>query len=166
MATLALADSSLQRWWRLRSATERSVILAAGLIVSVAVAWIAVWQPLQRDTVRLQRQVTAQRAALAEAQRQAGEIASLARASVPEPSGDLRADVNAALSKQQPRLVPAAIEPVERAGLRVTFESLSFESLVALLDTLQRDVRVRATDLSTTARVEPGQVRAEITLRR
>jgi type II secretory pathway component PulM len=47
--------------------------------------------------------------------------------------------------------------------LRVTLDAVSFDALVTLLDALQRDARLSAVDLTAAARVEPGQVRAEMT---
>ena len=47
--------------------------------------------------------------------------------------------------------------------LRVTLDAVSFEALTRLLEALQRDARLNAVDLTAAARVEPGQVRAEMT---
>lgn len=166
MASLTLPESSLLRWWRLRSTGERSLMRAIAALSILVLAWVALWQPLQRDSARLQRQVLAQKAALTEAQRQADEIASLARQAQPEAARDLRTELTVALAKQQPRLAPTAVEAADQGALRVIFETIGFDSLVGLLQTLQRDARIRATELSATARVEAGQVRAEIILSR
>ena len=58
---------------------------------------------------------------------------------------------------------------IERVGdqrWRATLDAISFDSLTAFIDALQRDAGVRAAELSVTARVEPGQVRADVTLAR
>ena len=46
------------------------------------------------------------------------------------------------------------------------FRPVDTEDLAAFLDALQRDARLRAVELVATARVEPGQVRADVTLAR
>jgi hypothetical protein len=40
---------------------------------------------------------------------------------------------------------------------------VSFDALASLLEGLQRDARLSAVELTAAARVEPGQVRAEMT---
>ena len=74
---------------------------------------------------------------------------------------DARADVEAALARQG--LKATAIERGDDQRLRVTLDAVSFDALVTLLDTLQRDARLSAVDVTAAARVEPGQVRAEMT---
>ena len=57
---------------------------------------------------------------------------------------------------------------VEVAGTRaaLTIPSIRFATLVALVDTLARTEAVHVVDATIAARVEPGQVRAELTLAR
>ena len=150
------------QWWQLRSQKERiSLAIAAG-IVAIALAWVALWRPLTSDIARLSQQVATQRVALAEAQRQANDIANLSsKAAVPAPR-DARADVEAALNRQG--LKPTAIDRIDNDRLRVSFDAVSFDALTELFDRLQRDARLRAVDATITARVEPGQVRAELIL--
>ena len=132
----------------------------AGLAV-VAIVWLLVWQPLTRDSARLERQLAAQRVTLAEARRQADDIAGLARLAPASIARDPRGEVDAALTRQG--LKAAAIERTDER-VRLTFDSIAFDALTALLEALQRDAKLRALELSVAARVEPGMVRAEVTL--
>jgi type II secretory pathway component PulM len=149
-----------RQWWQLRSAPERSAWLVAGGIALALVAWVLIWQPLTRDTERLERRLVEQRATLATARRQADEIASLSRSAIEPSPRDARADAEAALARQG--LKATAIERGDDQRLRVTLDAVSFDALATLLDTLQRDARLSAVDLTAAARVEPGQVRAEM----
>jgi type II secretory pathway component PulM len=150
------------RSWQLRTRVERVTLKwAAGLAVAV-VAWIALWQPMARDSERLERRLVAQRAALAEAQRAADDIASLTRNSPAPAPRDARADLDAALAAAG--IKPAGVDRGDDGRLRVTIDAISFDALAAMLDTLQHDARLRAVELTATARVEPGQVRAELVL--
>jgi len=151
-----------RQWWQLRSPAERSAWTVAGVIAAVFVAWALIWQPLTRDTERLERRVGEQRAALVTARRQADEIAALARRTVEPTPRDARADVDSALARQG--LKATAIDRGDDQRLRVTLDAVSFEVLASLLEALQRDARLSAADVTATARVEPGQVRAEMTL--
>ena len=150
-----------RQWWQLRSPSERTAWLVAGGIALALVAWVLIWQPLTRDTERLERRLAEQRATLATARRQADEIASLARSAIEPARRDARADVEAALARQG--LKATAIERGDDQRLRVTLDAVSFDALATLLDTLQRDARLTAVDVTAAARVEPGQVRAEMT---
>jgi type II secretory pathway component PulM len=164
MAT-ALQPSSRERfgqWWQLRSRAERMLLSLGGTVVLVGVVWIALWQPMQRDIERMTRDLGAQRAALAEARRRAEDIATLSRNTVAPAPRDARADLDAALARHG--IKATAIDRIDNDRLRVTFDAVGFDALPPLLETLQHDARLRAVDLVATARVEPGQVRVELTL--
>jgi general secretion pathway protein M len=153
------------QWWGLRTGRERVALVLVGSAVALALLWWLAWQPLQRDSERLGRELVQQRAMLADARRQSDEIAGLARNAPAPPAGDARAAIDSALAKQG--LKPSgAIDRIEGERWRVTFDAIGFDALASLLETLQRDAGVRATEVSVTGRVEPGQVRAEVTLAR
>jgi type II secretory pathway component PulM len=150
-----------RQWWQLRSPAERSAWLVAGGIALALVAWVLIWQPLTRDTERLERRLIEQRATLATARRQADEITALARSAVEPSPRDARSAVESALARQG--LKATAVERGDDQRLRATLDAVSFDALASLLEALQRDARLNAVDLTAAARVEPGQVRAEMT---
>ena len=86
---------------------------------------------------------------------------SSARRTVEPAARDARPDVESALARQG--LKATAIDRGEDQRLRVTLDTVSFDSLATLLEALQRDARLSAVDVTAAARVEPGQVRAEMT---
>ena len=149
-----------RQWWQLRSPAERSAWLVGGGIVLGLAAWALIWQPLTRDTERLERRLVEQRATLATARHQADEIAALARRTVEPSPRDARADVESALARQG--LKATAIDRGDEQRLRVTLDAVSFDALASLLEALQRDARLSAVEITAAARVEPGQVRAEM----
>jgi general secretion pathway protein M len=156
----------MTQWWQLRSRREQLVLLLVGTLAAVALLWSFVWQPLVRDTERLSRALADGRAALAEARRQSDEIAGLARNAPAAPAGDARTAIDGAMSKQGFKPAGNGIERVGDQRWRATLDAISFNSLTTFIDALQRDAGVRATEVSVTARVEPGQVRADVTLAR
>jgi general secretion pathway protein M len=149
-----------RQWWQLRSPTERSLWLVAGGIVLVLAVWLLLWQPLTRDIERLERRLVEQRATLDTARRQADEIAALARNTAVPAARDARSDVESALARQG--LKATAIDRDDQR-LRVTLDAVPFDVLATLLESLQRDARLTVAELTIAARVEPGQVRAEMT---
>ena len=164
-STTVNAREALAQWWQLRSRPERQVLIAVGAVVALALAWLIVWQPLERDSERLTRRLANDRAALADARRASDEIAGLARAAAPI-AADPRAALDSVLAAQNLRTVASAIERVDNDRVRVTLDRIGFDALTALLDALQRDARLRAVEVVATARVETGLVRADLTLTR
>jgi type II secretory pathway component PulM len=164
MATAAMSDRSFRQWWRVRSATERSIVAGLALLLGLALLWVLLWQPLQRDALRLRRQLAVQGAALAQARREADEIAVLARQPASTPATSPRADLEALLAKEG--LSATAIETLDASRLRLTFDNVAFDTLAPVLQSLQQDARLLAVEVSATARVEPGKVRAEVILTR
>ena len=153
---------SLPQWWQLRTPVERAATALLVAIFVVALAWLFVWQPMQRDVERMTRQVALERTALTDARRRADDIAALARNSAVPAPRETRGELDAALARAG--IKPIGLDRVDNDRLRLVIDSLGFDSLVSLLDGLQRDVKLRVVDLTVTGRVEPGQVRAEITL--
>jgi len=154
------------QWWQLRSRSERILLAAAAGIAALALAWLVVWQPLARDTDRLGRQVETDRAMLADARRRADEIAGLARNAPSVAPAEPRAALDAGLTQQNLKSAATTIERIDNERIRLTFDAIGFDALTAFLDALQRNARLRAVELVATARVEPGQVRADVTLAR
>ena len=164
MATLPAVDSRarMAQWWQLRSRVERTLLSIVGGAVLAAIAWLVLWQPMRQDSDRLVRQVAAQRTALATARVQADDIAGLSRNTAALAPRDARADLDAALAQQG--LKATTIDRADGDRWRVNFDAIAFDALLKLVETLQRDAHLRAVDLTSTARVEPGQVRAELVL--
>ena len=164
MTTTAELDARerMTHWWRLRTRAERLALIAGAAVAVAAFAWLVVWLPLQGDIERLARDLAVQRAALAQAQLQADAMPGLERRT-PAAVRDARAALDLALSQSGVKTTA-----IDRSGddLRVTVEGISFDALTVLLESLQRDAALRVVDLTVAARVEPGMVRAEFTLRR
>jgi type II secretory pathway component PulM len=154
------------QWWQLRSRSERILLTAAAGVAGLALAWLVVWQPVVRDTDRLTRQIESDRATLADARRRADEIAGLARSAPSVATADARAALDPVLAQQNLKAAATTIERIDNERIRLTFDTIGFDALTAFLDALQRDARLRVVELVATARVEPGQVRADVTLAR
>ncbi len=138
--------------------------MALAAAVVAALLWLSIWQPMQRDIERMTRALASDRSALAEARRKTDDIATLARSTPTPDARDARADFDAVFARAGVK--PTSIDRTDDDRLRVGIDNIGFDALVAVLDSLQREARLRAVDLTVTGRVEPGQVRAELTLAR
>ena len=151
------------RWRAVRTPSERRIVIALAVLVAVTLGWIALWQPLQRDRELLRTTVPAERAALAQAQKMADEMAALARVAPAPPSPDPRALLERMLGERGLRAAVTQLDWRDDRA-RIVFADIGVEPLVALVDALSREAQLRIVEMTLTARVEPGAVRAEFTL--
>jgi type II secretory pathway component PulM len=79
--------------------------------------------------------------------------------------GDSRVAIERVLGE---RALKGALTSLEVKDNRttITFAAISFDALVGVLDTLAKTDGLRAVDATLTSRIDPGTVRAEITLTR
>jgi len=153
------------RWMAGKSPAERGIAVTLFVAVAAALLWVMVWQPLSRDTVALRLARAANASTLAEARDRVKELAELSRTSAKTASVDARADLDRALSQLNLRTAATSVEWREgRASL--VFAAIGYDTLIGLIDALQRDARLRVVEATITARVDPGTVRAELTLAR
>ena len=159
------APPALVRWWAAKGPAERRIVIAIIALVMAAVGWLAIWQPLQRDLATLHVSVPAQRSALVNAQRMADEMAGLSRTQAPVNATDARSELERVLSQHGLRSSVTQIDWQEGRA-RVVFATIGFDSLIPTLEALQRETGLRIIEATLTARVEPGNVRAELVLAR
>jgi len=159
------APAPMAQWWASKPRGEQRIIAGLALVAGVALAWWAVWQPLTRDISAMRAANARAGVALADARRMSDEIASLSRMAAlggdTEPRGDLervlvQQNLRAALTQQD----------WKDGRARLVFGAVAYDTLVAGLEALQRETRLRVVEATLTARVEPGTVRAELVLAR
>lgn len=158
-------SARVSRWWAAKRPYERRVVAAFAVLVVVTMGWLALWQPLQQDLAALRGAAPAERGALAEGERIAAEIAALARAAPLPPPPDAQSALERILSERGLR--SSATQVDWRDGrARVAIDAVRFDTLVAALDVLEHDARLRIVEATLTARVDPGTVRAELVVAR
>ena len=155
----------LMSWLATKTRVERRIVAAVLVLVAIALLWAVFWQPLVRDMAALRVAQAGNAAALAHARRMAEEIGVLTRAAAADAPSDARAGLERILAQQNLR---SAVTQLEwRDGLaHIVFAAVGYDALIVVLEALQRDARLRAIEVAITARVEPGTVRAELTLAR
>ena len=159
------APAPVARWWSSKSGGERRIVAGLALVVLAALAWWVIWQPVTRDIVASRASLVRGSAALAHARRMNDELAGLARMAAPAGDADPRADLERVLV--QHNLRAALTQQDWKDGrARLVFGAVNYDALVASLETLQRDTRLRVVEATLTARVEPGTVRVELVLAR
>lgn len=156
---------AVTRWSASRSPRERAVLAALAVLLAALLGWFAAWQPLQRDLTALQAAVPAEQRALAAARRMAEDMTSLARNPPAQRTVDARAELERIAAERGLR---AALTEIawQDDRVRLVFADVNVDALVPFLEALARDARLTVREAALTARVEPGTVRAEITLAR
>ncbi|MEO8304855.1 MAG: type II secretion system protein GspM [Betaproteobacteria bacterium] len=155
----------IARWLAGKSPGERRVVTGLLTAAIAALAWAVLWQPVIRDADALRDARDGNATALASARKMVEESAGLARTSAAPAKADARAGLERVLVQQGLR--PAVTQLDWQDGrARVVFAAVGYDALIATLETLQRDERLRVAEATITSRVEPGMVRAEVTLAR
>ncbi len=155
----------LANWSAARSPAERRIVAAIVLVVVAALIWVGLWQPLVRDTSALRVAQSANATALLQAREMAKEIGVLARDSAPAAPSDARAGLERILVQQNLRGAATQVEWHDGRA-HIVFAAVDYAALITALEAIQRDVRLRAVEATLTARIEPGTVRADVTLAR
>lgn len=150
-----------ERWDRLE-ARERVWLVAGTVVVASALAFVFAWQPVVADLTRAGRD--AERAQARWDRARAAVAIAGTRATVParEP---LDVAIRGALAKAG--IAPADVT-LDVSGPRaaLTVSSIPFGALVGLIEALARERAVHVVEAAIVARVEPGRVRAELSLAR
>ena len=155
----------IAKWIAEHSPTEQRIAAALAIVVAGAVLWLAAWQPMARDVASLRATRTANAVALGQARAMAKEIGALVRPNAIGAPADARADLDRILAQQNLRPSVASVDWRDGRA-QVVLPAVSYHALIVALEALQRDARLRAVEATITARVEPGTVRAELTLAR
>jgi type II secretory pathway component PulM len=161
------APAAVVRWLAGKSKGERRTVAVILIVAVLSLSWVAIWQPLTRDSATLRAARADSAGALAAARRMSDEIAGLERtAAAPAPAAsDLRGALERVLAQQDLRSAVTQLD-WQDGRARLVLAAVRYDPLMFALEALQRDAQLRAVEVSLTARVEPGTVRAEITLAR
>lgn len=160
-----LVPRSLAAAWDRASRRERRLVAAGAIVVALAIAWGLVWQPLRADIARTREERVRIGASLAQARAAFEDGAGLARAAAKDGSVDLRGAVARALADHGIRVAAGSVDLRDNRA-HVVLPDVRFDALAAALALLARDDGIRAVEATLSARVDPGTVRAEITLTR
>lgn len=156
----------MRTWWLGLQPREHRVLGGGVLVAALLLLWGAVWQPLGRERARLEERTELQRRELALVRAVAAMPATAAAATpaVDRLGKSLLALVDASARGAALDQALKRVEPVGARSVRASFEFASFDTVVAWLETLARDYRVRVTDLSVDKVDGNGLVSARITL--
>jgi general secretion pathway protein M len=159
---MTLLPASIADAWYRASPRERVLLRWGAVVVLLALLYAVAWQPLARDIARVRETLARDRATLDVLRSYAQPQRSAGTTSAPP---DVRAAVERALDAHGLRVTAGAPDARDNR-VSLVLGAVPFDTLVALLDELSRTDHVRVIEARLTARVDPGTVRAELTLGR
>lgn len=152
-------------WMASHSPFERRIAAALAIVAVIALLWLALWQPMARDAAALRLANAGDVAALAHAREIAREMTSATPAAPQSAPTDMRAPLDRVLAQQNLRGSVTSLDWRDGRA-RIVLAEVGYDALIGALEALQRDAHLRVVAATITARVEPGIVRAELTLAR
>lgn len=161
----------MRDWFESLESRERLFVGLGALIVAVALIYILVWAPLDKNHDSMATSVD-------DWQRSLAELRPLKRLAQ---SGEQTASPGKTTAQQAPIIVVDQTlrsrgleqfrrrsQPTSSNGIRVEFENVAFDDLVLWLGDLsdQHSMHVQAGSLSTGSQSGPGRINATLTLER
>lgn len=152
--------------WNTLQPRERLVVAGGGVILLALLCYAVVWAPLQHELSRLRADVPKQRAQLALMQAQARQVARLrasTRSSVG--AGNLLTGLEQSAQQLGVRENITRMEPDGTNTVRLSLDSVNFNTLLSWLADLQSKGGIRTETATITAQPDPGLVDARLLVR-
>ena len=164
-------ERHMKDWFTSLEAREQGFVMAGAAALVLAVLYLVVWSPVASRYATMQADRQAWADSLAELRQLAPRLT--AGATTPTPT-DRSIDesplliVNRTLTSRGLERFEQRSTPVSANGIRVEFEAVAFDDLVAWLGELDRryGLHVQAATFSSGSRVAEGRVNAMLTLER
>jgi general secretion pathway protein M len=161
----------MKDWFQALAPRERAFIVAAVLVAVIAVAWVGLWQPLDKRHQEVAERVATWNQGIAELRPLKGQISTAAQSSNVAQSLNQSLVVIVDNSLRQRGLYNALqrSQPTPAGdGIRVEFESAAFDDLMLWLGDLHRQygLDVESGSFSIASGENPGRVNSSVTLRR
>lgn len=160
----------MREWFESLQERERLFVAAAGVVLVLAVFYLAIWMPLDRGQESAARGVQTWQEALADLRAMRADLPAAGAASG-APAGLNQSLVVIVDNTLRSRNLYDSLQrssPTPGNGIRLEFESVAFDDLVLWLGDLARDygLQVQSGSFSTSARDAAGRVNATLILER
>ena len=160
----------MKDWWDNLEAREQVFVLAGGMFVIVAIVYVFVWLPFDKNHQQLATNVSNWERSLAELRPLRGAVASSGQPGSVIISGNQAPIiiVDQTLRSRGLEQFRRRSQPTTSNGIRVEFENVAFDELVLWLGDLsdQHAMHVQAGSLSMASQAGPGRINASLTLER
>jgi general secretion pathway protein M len=160
----------VREWFESLEARERLFVATAGVVLALAVFYLAVWMPLDRGQESAASGVQTWQSALADLRSMQGSLqaAGSARGAPAGLNQSLVVIVDNTLRSRELYSSLQRSSPTPGNGIRLEFENVAFDDLVLWLGDLARDygLQVQSGSFSTSSEDASGRVNATLILER
>ena len=161
---------SLREWWNSLALRERKLLLVGGVVLTLALAWLLIWEPVKQGISEREQAINNQQELFRELQGMREEAQAL-RARAGDNTGGVAAGDLLSLANASAREhgLGGAVQRVQPQGderVQVWLEQAAFDELVAWLGTLQYEHGVSVYNISLERQREPGRVNSRVALQR
>ena len=156
----------MNAWWAGLAPRERVVLIGGGLLLSILVIWLLIWEPLAQKREQQRADISALTADLTWMQQVAGKVKRQgAQLNTPgngaAAGGSVLTLVEVAASAAGIRESMERVQP-EGQGARLWFNEMSFDVLLVWLAELEQRHGLQVSQLAVDAGAAPGQVTARV----
>lgn len=156
----------MKAWFDSLAARERIILVAGGVLAVLIIAWTFVWTPLHNGAFELDGAVTQKHRLLANLRRVEAVAGQAPAGTTAAPTQSLVLLVDQTHRAHGLAGTLSRNQPDGSDGIRVTFQSASFDELVSWLGALQQSYGVLVESASFDGTAQPGIVSATLVLRR
>lgn len=159
----------MKDWFDSLQPRERVMVATAGVFVIFAIYWFAIWLPLDRGEKDLEARIENWQSSLTDLRQLGGRLPS---GTVGQPAaGQNQSLVVIVDNTLRQRSLYSALQrsqPTTTNGIRVEFDNVAFDDLVAWLGELgaRYNLHVQTASFSQSSANNPGRVNASLTLER
>ncbi len=155
----------LRDQWNKLEPRERRLATAGGIVVGIALLYMLLWLPVQKELARLRVSVPDERTQLQRMRAQAASIKPLrARSGAKPAAGTLLTVVDQSASARGLRGFITRMEASGSNGVQLTLDAVPFNSLLSWLADLQDSHSLLVESTSMDAHTAPGTVNAKLKL--
>jgi general secretion pathway protein M len=158
--------ASFASLWHARSARERSLVTAGAVVLAVMLVVALVWLPLERTRVRLNAELPALRASVAQLARDAAEVNRLRALPTTVPANPMPLAPLMKANTWARELPEVQVTVPDEKHVRLSAADVSFTALLDWLVNAQTAHGLRVESARIDALPAAGRVRAELVLAR
>jgi len=156
----------LRDQWNKLAPGERRLAIAGSIVVGIALLYVLLWLPVQKELARLRVSVPEERVQLQRMRLQAASIQPLrARSGAKPAAGTLLSVIDQSASARGMRSFVTRMEADGSSGVQLTLDAVPFNSLISWLADLQDSHSLLIENASLDAHTAPGTVNAKLKLR-
>lgn len=154
------ALAPVKEWWDQASSRDQLMILACGIVLLVYIMYVAVLKPVQNMADRQVKTTAAQKVALERVRKLATQVKAMNQGGNENDSRSAESLVESSISEHGLRVT--GFDASGKSGIRVRFEKVAFDKLLAWINELEVNQGLSMKDISINSASEQGVVSANL----